>query len=290
MTESYETITYTEPLPAVAQITLNRPKARNAQDLQMTYDMNHAFDRAAADDDIKVIILAGADPHFCAGHDLSGDSGKTWKDFPLIDTWGSFDPPGAEGRFSREAEIYLAMTERWRNLPKPTIAAVQGKCIAGGLMLAWACDIIIASDDAEFRDPVVEMGVCGVEFFAHPWEVGPRKAKEWLFTADWLGAEEARQLGMVNQVVPRDDLLATALAMAERIAKKPLFALKLTKQAVNQSQDAQGRPEAMKSVFGLHQLCHSHNVQVHGIAVDPGGLPESMREAIVKRRRGEAAE
>ena len=128
---------------------------RNAQDLQMTYDLNSAFDRAAADDGIKVIVLAGADPHFCAGHDLSGDSDKTWEDFPQVTTWGSFRPPGAEGRFARESEIYLGMTERWRNLPKPTIAAVQGKCIAGGLMLAWACDIIIASDDAESRDPVV---------------------------------------------------------------------------------------------------------------------------------------
>ena len=282
-TPSYETITYAHPLPGVAQITLNRPKTRNAQDLQMTYDLNDAFERAAADGEVKVIILAGADPHFCAGHDLSGDSGKTWADFPQVNTWGSFDPPGAEGRFARESEIYLGMTERWRNVPKPTIAAVQGKCIAGGLMLAWACDIIIASADAEFRDPVVEMGVCGVEFFAHPWEVGPRKAKELLFTADWLGAEEARQLGMVNQVVPRDELLATALAMAERIAQKPLFALKLTKEAVNQTQDAMGRPNAMSQVFALHQLCHSHNVQVHGIPVDPGGLPEGMRGRFVKK-------
>ncbi len=287
---SYETITYTLPRPGVAQITLNRPQARNAQDLQMTYDLNDAFEQAAADGEVKVIILAGADPHFCAGHGLSGDSGKTWADFPQVNTWGSFDPPGAEGRFARESEIYLGMTERWRNVPKPTIAAVQGKCIAGGLMLAWACDIIIASTDAEFRDPVVEMGVCGVEFFAHPWEVGPRKAKELLFTADWLGAEEARQLGMVNQVVPRDELLATALAMAERIAQKPLFALKLTKEAVNQTQDAMGRPNAMSQVFALHQLCHSHNVQVHGIPVDPGGLPESMRGRFVKKPAAGASE
>ena len=290
MSESYETITYSEPLPMVAQITLNRPQARNAQDLQMTYDLNHAFDRAAAVDGIKVIILAGADPHFCAGHNLSGDGGKTWKDFPQVTNWGSFDAPGAEGRFARESEIYLGLTERWRNLPKPTIAAVQGKCIAGGLMLAWACDIIIAADDAEFRDPVVEMGVCGVEFFAHPWEVGPRKAKEWLFTADWLNAEEAKSLGMVNQVVARDELLPTALAMAERITKKPMFALKMTKEAVNKTQDSMGRPGAMAQVFALHQLCHSHNIQVHGIAVDPGGLPANMRAAITKKRSGEVAE
>jgi enoyl-CoA hydratase len=269
---------------------MNRPKARNAQDLAMTYDLNAAFDLAARDEDVKVIVLAGADPHFSAGHDLSGDGGKTWRDFPMVGTWGGFDPAGAEGRFARESEIYQGMTERWRNLPKPTIAAVQGKCIAGGLMLAWACDIIIAADDAEFRDPVLEMGVCGVEFFAHPWEVGPRKAKEWLFTADWLTAEAARQLGMVNQVVPRDGLMPAVLEMAERIARKPAFALKLTKQAVNQSQDSMGRPAAMAQSFALHQLCHSHNMQVHGIPVDPGGLPEGMRGRFTKRKSDEAAE
>jgi enoyl-CoA hydratase len=279
----YATISYDQPLPHVARITLNRPDARNAQNLEMTYDLNAAFDRAAQDDDIKVIILAGADPHFSAGHDLTGDGGKTWRDYPIVGTWCGFDCDGAEARFSREKEIYQGITERWRNLPKPTIAAVQGKCIAGGLMLAWACDIILAADDAQFRDPVVEFGVCGVEFFAHPWEVGPRKAKEWLFTADWLGAEEARGLGMVNQVVPRAQLMQTALDMAERIARKPMFALKLTKEAVNQTQDAMGRHTAMLQAFSLHQLCHSHNQQVYDLPLDPNGLPEHLRDRVLER-------
>jgi len=276
-------VRYDVPRSHIARITLDRPAMRNAQDLQMTYELNAAFDQAAQDDEVKVIVLAGADPHFSAGHDLSGDGGKTWQDFPVVGTWCGFDCDGAEGRFAREKEIYQGITERWRNLPKPTIAAVQGKCIAGGLMLAWCCDIIIAADDAEFRDPVVEFGVCGVEFFAHPWEVGPRKAKEWLFTADWLKADEARQLGMVNQVVPRAELMDAALAMAERIAAKPMFALKLTKEAVNQSQDAMGRHTAMLQAFSLHQLCHSHNQQLYGIPVDPNGLPEPMRSRYRKR-------
>jgi enoyl-CoA hydratase len=279
----FERVLYDVPRPRVARITMKRAEARNAQDLQMTYDLNAAFDKAAQDDDISVIILAGADPHFSAGHDLSGDSGKTWRDFPVVGTWCGFDCGGAEGRFAREKEIYQGATERWRNVPKPTIAAVQGKCIAGGLMLAWACDIIIASDDAEFRDPVVEMGVCGVEFFAHPWEVGARKAKEWLFTADWLTADEARQLGMVNQVVPRGDLMDVSLEMAERIARKPLFALKMTKEAVNQTQDAMGRHTAMLQAFSLHQLCHSHNQQLFGIPVDPSGLPPAVQEKFKER-------
>src|SRR3984957_12836672 len=138
-------------------------------------------------------------------------------------------------------EIYLEMCERWRNLSKPTIAMVQGKCIAGGLMLAWVCDLIIASDDATFVDPVVGMGVCGVEFFNHPYELGIRKAKELLFTADVWDAGEAHRLGMVNHVVPRADLESFTLAMAARITNKPSFALKMTKQAVNTAQNNMGQ-------------------------------------------------
>ena len=116
------------------------------------------------------------------------------------------------------------------------------------------------------------MGVGGVEYFAHPWELGPRKAKELLFTADWLSAAEAKALGMVNHVVPAGDLAEFTLALANRIAAKPMFALKLAKEAVNAAEDAQGRVAAMNTAFALHQLAHSHNMLVHGTAVDPSGV------------------
>src|SRR4051794_25239130 len=149
------------PADHVARITMNRPEACNAQNLQLTYDLNAAFDFAAQDDDVKVIILAGADPHFSSGHDLRGGaSGKTHADYPVVGTWGGFSAKGQEGMMANEEEIYLGMCRRWRNIPKPTIAQVQGKTIAGGLMLAWVCDLIVASDDAMFQDPVVNWGVC----------------------------------------------------------------------------------------------------------------------------------
>jgi enoyl-CoA hydratase len=172
---AYETIVVERPEPRIARIVMNRPEARNAQNLQMTYDLNAAFDSAVQDDAVKVIILAGHGPHFSAGHDLR-PTGKNAAgvDFPPVGNWGGFAEPNAHGRFAREQEIYLQITRRWRNLAKPTIAEVHGKCIAGGLMLAWACDLIVASSDAEFCDPVVTMGVCGVEWFVHPWELGPR--------------------------------------------------------------------------------------------------------------------
>ncbi len=278
MTE-YETVLYEILSPGVVRITQNRPEARNAQDLQMTYDLNSAFDRAAQDDNVKVIILTGSNPHFSAGHDLRGDGGKKLQeDFPVVGTWAGFESDGAQGRYGRESEIYLDMTRRWRDLPKPTIAQVSGKCIAGGLMLAWACDIIIASEDAMFRDPVVTMGVCGVEFFMHPWELGPRKAKEFLYTADWWTAREAHRLGMVNHVVPREEIEAFTLSMATKIAEKPMFALKMTKKAVNQTLDTMGQQTAINMVFDLHQLCHSHNEKIHGNPIDPGGIPQAVKK------------
>jgi len=278
MTE-YETIIYDVLTPGIVKIIQNRPFARNALDLQMTYDLNSAFDRAAQDDEIKVIILTGSDPHFPAGHDLRGDGGKKLQeDFSVVGTWTGFENDGAHGRFAREREIYLDMTRRWRDLPKPTIAQVSGKCIAGGLMLAWACDIIIASEDAMFQDPVVVMGVCGVEFFMHPWELGPRKAKEFLFTAEWWTAAEGYRLGMVNHVVPREEIEDFTLTLAKKIAEKPLFALKMTKKAVNQTLDTMGQQIAIDSVFGLHQLCHSHNEKIYGIPIDPAGIPQTDKK------------
>ena len=176
-TEQFETISVERPDPAITRIVMNRPEARNAQNLQMTYDLNAAFDAAVQDDAVKVIILAGSGPHFSAGHDLRpGPKNAAGVDFAPVGNWGGFAEPNAHGRFAREQEIYLQITRRWRNLAKPTIAEVHGKCIAGGLMLAWACDLIVASEDAEFCDPVVTMGVCGVEWFVHPREIGPRKA------------------------------------------------------------------------------------------------------------------
>ena len=278
--ETFATLIYEIPAPGVARIVMNRPDARNAQNLDMTYDLDAAFSRAVADDAAKVIILAAADPHFSAGHDLRDKTQKQLgKDFPVVSTWGGFDAPGAEGRFAREQEIYLQNTRRWRNLSKPTIAAVQGKCIAGGLMLAWACDLIVASDDAEFCDPVVTMGVCGVEWFVHPWELGPRKAKELLWTAESWSATEAHRLGMVNHVVPRADLGTFVLTLASKIAAKPTFAVKTVKEAVNRTLDIMGQNSAIEQAFGLHHLCHAHNLLQFGTVVDPSGIPPSVRKS-----------
>jgi enoyl-CoA hydratase len=268
----------------VARITLNRPDTRNAQDTRLLYALNDAFEKAAADPGIKVIILAANGPHFSSGHDVfeaGNDISKLQKamaEYRTVTSAGAFERPGAEGYMAREEEIYTGFCERWRTIPKPTIAQVHGKCIAGGLMLVWPCDLIMASDDAQFLDNTVDMGVGGVELFQHAWEFGLRKAKELLFTADWLSAQEAQRLGMVNHVVPRAELAQRTLELAERIARKPTFALKLAKEALNASQDAQGRKEALHIAFGLHQLAHWHNHALFGSIMDPTFYRDTMKK------------
>jgi enoyl-CoA hydratase len=273
----FETILYEQPADKVARIVLNRVDARNAQSMQMLYELNDAFDRAAQDDSVSVIILAANGPHFSAGHDLRDTEGRqVVADHRRVGTWCGFACAGAESQMAIEKEMYIGLSERWRNLPKPTIAAVQGKVIAGGLMLVWPCDLIVAADDALFQDNTVSMGVCGAEFFNHPFEVGVRKAKEMLFTSDFLTAAEVHRLGMVNHVVALAELESFTLALASRIAEKPLFALKLAKEAVNVAQDNQGRVNAMQTSFAYHQLCHSHNQQVHGMLIDPGFMQRTF--------------
>jgi enoyl-CoA hydratase len=264
-----ENVPQTEPVvlyerrgPA-ALITLNRPRYRNAQNSVMTYALDAAFERAVNDDDVAVIVLAGAGDHFCAGHDIGTPGRDVHVSYPrkAVLWWDHVGKEGADARYAREMEVYLGMCRRWREMPKPSIAMVHGACIAGGLMLAWVCDLILAADDAFFADPVVRMGIPGVEYFAHPWVLGPRFAKEMLFTGDRFSAQRAYEVGMVNRVVPRAELAEATFALAGRIATMPPFGLSLAKRAVNQCEDQMGLRSGMDSVFGLHHVAHAHNAE-----------------------------
>lgn len=251
----------------VAVLTLNRPDQRNAQNAALLKELDEAFDRAVAEKDVRVIVLQAKGKHFSAGHDLSDEAqnGPPWDHM--------FDDVKENGlleMYKWELGHFFGYSRKWRDLPKPTIAAVQGACIAAGLMLAWPCDIIIAADDARFSDPVVRMGVGGVEYHAHTWEFGPRKAKELLFTAGFIGAEEAHRLGMVNRVVPRDQLESTAMGLADEIAQMHPHALLMAKRAVNQSLDAQGQHQALQSAFDIHSLGHANSWVACGYPVMVG--------------------
>ena len=248
----------------IAIVTMDREEYRNAQNSKMTYALDEALYKASDDDNVKVIVLAGAGKHFSAGHDIGTPGRDIDQSFPRKATmwWDHTTHVGGASRLARESEVYVGMCRRWREIPKPTIAMVQGACIAGGLMLAWSCDLVVCSDDAFFADPVVKMGIPGVEYFAHPWQMGARFAKEFLFLGERVGADRARELGMVNRVVPRADLEASVIAMAEKIAEMPAFGLALAKRAVNVCEDQMGLRDGMDSVFGLHHLAHAHNAEV----------------------------
>jgi len=264
----------------VAVVTMNRPEYRNAQNSAMTYALDAAFGRAVDDPEVKVIVLAGAGKHFSAGHDIGtpGRDVDTSFERRAVMWWDHTGREGGDRRFARESEVYLGMCRRWREIPKPMIASVQGACIAGGLMLAWVCDLIVAAEDAFFADPVVRMGIPGVEYFAHPWVLGPRAAKEMLFTGDRFSAQQAREWGMVNRVVPRADLESETFSLAGRIAEMPSFGLALAKKAVNQAEDLMGLRSGMDSVFGLHHFAHAHNAETSADSL-AGRSARSMRDA-----------
>jgi enoyl-CoA hydratase len=148
-------------------------------------------------------------------------------------------------------------------------------------MLAWMCDLIVCSEDAKFRDATaVEMGIPGVEFFQHPYEMSVRQAKQWLMTGGWMTAQEAERCGMVNAVVPREDLAARTLELAENIASRNSFTMKLVKQAMNFAQDQMGRKASMDFAFHLHQIGHMQAMLTNGFPVDIDSLPPVIRANI----------
>jgi enoyl-CoA hydratase len=256
-------IEYAMPREDVAVITLNRPKQRNAQNRVLLIELGQAFDRAEADDAVKVVILRGAGTCFTSGHDL-GSSDELRERLPGPDqheSWrtygGTLEP--VERQWRQEWHYFLTNTRRWRDLRKITIASVHGPVYSAGLMIMWACDLIVAAEDTVFADVVgTRMGMCGVEYFAHPWELGARKAKELLLTGDSLSVEEAHRLGMVSKIFPADRLEQDTLAFAERICKLPTAASLMIKEAVNQTQDNQGFYNSLQAAFTLHELNHAH--------------------------------
>jgi enoyl-CoA hydratase len=283
--ETEEPVLY-EAADGVAWITMNRPQFNNAQNGQMTYALDDAFKRAVADDAVRCIVLAGNGKHFSAGHDIGTPGRDVHKHFDnRLMVAPHVNKPAAELLYTREQEQYLGMCRRWRDVPKPTIACVQGACIAGGLMLAWVCDLIVASEDAFFQDPVVRMGIPGVEYFAHAYELPPRVAKEFLLLGERMAASRAYNFGMVNKVVPREELRSVAQAWADKLAGQPRLGNWLTKQAVNHVEELGGKRAAMDAVFHMHHFAHAQNDLVSGSAIS--GLDAKAMASENKRQAGE---
>ena len=262
----------------IARITLNRPDTHNAQNRGMLVELDAAFAAAEADDAVRVIILAAAGRSFSAGHDMGSavaaqeiEPGPN--QHPTMSIHGGTRQGVVEQRMLQEWQYYFDNTVRWRNLRKITIAQVQGNVISAGLMLMWACDLIVAADDTIFADVVgTRLGMGAVEYVAHPWEFGPRKAKELLLTGDSIDADEGYRLGMVNKVFPRDELADRTLAFARRIAARPTMSNLVVKDMVNDAVDHMGFTNSLRHSFALHQLNHAHWSALHDDKF-PAGKP-----------------
>jgi enoyl-CoA hydratase len=246
----------------IVRIMLNRPEARNAQNRGMLVELNDAFLRAEADDDVRVVILGGMGPMFSSGHDLG--SKVSMEELR----------PGPNQHPTRTTNGATR---------KGAESQAHGDVYAAALMLLWACDLIVAADDTTFADVVgTRLGMCGVEYFAHPWELGPRKAKELLLTGDSIDAHEAHALGMVSKVFPADQLGERTLQFARRIAQLPTVSALLIKEAVNQTVDNMGFYNALNACFTLHELNHAHWAWVNEdrwpVAKEDSGIP-NWREA-----------
>jgi enoyl-CoA hydratase len=253
----------------IVRITLDRADTKNAQSRGLLVELDDAFARAERDDTVRVVVLAGAGTTFSSGHDLGSkqalaDRNPGPQQHPTY-TMNGATRLSSERRMLQEWHYFFQNTLRWRNLRKITIAEVQGGVYAAGLMLAWACDLIVSADNTLFADPVgPRLGGAGVEYFAHPWEFGPRKAKELLLTGDGIDADDAYRLGMVNKVFPAQQLTERTMQFARRIAALPTMAALMVKEAVNQSVDAQGFPTALNACFSLHHVMHGHWAEIHG--------------------------
>jgi enoyl-CoA hydratase len=266
----------------IARIMLNRPDARNAQNRGLLVELNDAFMRAEADDTVRIVILGGTGPMFSSGHDLGSkaarEEGTPGPTLHPSRTINGATRKGAESLMLQEWHYFYDNTRRWRNLRKITIGQAHGDVYAAGLMLLWACDLIVAAEGTRFADVVgSRLGMCGVEYFAHPWEFGPRKAKELLLTGDSIDAEEAHGLGMVSKIFPQDDLEERTVEFARRIAQLPTMTSLLIKESVNQSVDNMGFYNALNACFTLHELNHSHwawvNEDRFPVAKEDSGIP-----------------
>ena len=249
---------------AIVRILLDRPEARNAQNRGLLVELDDAFLRAEADDTCRVVILGGTGPLFSSGHDLGSKVAiEEYQTHPTSKINGA-TREGAEKRMLQEWHYYFENTRRWRNLRKITVAQVQGTVYAAGLMLMWSCDLIVGADDVVFADVVgTRLGMCGLEYFAHPWELGARKTKELMLTGDSIDVHEAHRLGMVSKVFPRAELEDKTLDFARRIAQLPTMTALMIKESVNETQDNQGFYNSLNACFTLHQLNHSHWAEVH---------------------------
>jgi enoyl-CoA hydratase len=234
-----------EDLGPVRRLTLNRSASLNALNAELMEALEAAFDEAAGDDDVRVVVLRGAGRAFCAGYDLNQDAEE-----------GTKDAAEWQRELDRDTERLLRILE----LPKPVIASVHSYCLAGGTDLMLACDLAVASDDAVFGYVDIRFGSGVVSMFL-PWVVGVRAAKELILTGeDRIAAAEALRIGLVNRVVPRDELDDATMALADEIAKNEPFVVRTMKASINRVWQIAGLRAALEANTELDVLIETANL------------------------------
>lgn len=229
----------------VATITLNRPKQLNAMNASVKQELKDAVAEAVADDDVRVIVLTGTGKAFSAGNDLQNN----YENPPqCMEDWRT--------RLHREIQFCLTF---W-DCPKPVIAAVNGYCLASASELAMSCDITIAAASAVFGEPEVRQS-SGPPMLLAPWIMGPKRAKEMLLTGNMVSAEVAEKYGMVNHVVPDDQLMTFTYRMAKKIAAIDPFAIKLSKYTINRAFDIMGFKTALQVNSDLMAIVNNEETE-----------------------------
>ncbi len=232
----------------VRTIEMNRPEKRNPIGWPMADELHRAVIEADKDPDVRVIVIGGVGKVFSGGHDLSPEG--------LEEYVAACGTP--EELWAQEEKFFFHKSglDIW-NTDTPTIARVQGWAVLGAFALANVCDLIVAAEDTKFWTPGVRMYNFGAEVHMEPWVMGARRAKEFLFTGDPMDAAEAYRVGMVNQVVPVNDLDSATMKLAQHIAKNPALSLKLAKRAINHTMDLQGLGQSLEYAFLLHVFGHA---------------------------------
>jgi len=258
MARTYETIRLARA-GTVALLTLARPERLNAIDRRMLGELHEALDAVERDDDLRVVVVKGAGGNFSSGFDLKEQMEAR--------------PSGTQAWREILDRDFSTIMRFW-HFRKPTIAAVQGYCLAGGCELALCCDITIAAEDAVFGEPELKFGA-GIVVMILPWLVGPKRAKEIILTgADRIGAAEAARIGLINRVVPSDALESAALALARHIAVIDPELVQQTKRAINQSLETMGLVEALNAALDID------------LAVEGKGSDDKRRFMEIARKEG----
>jgi enoyl-CoA hydratase len=255
----------------IATITLNRPQYRNAQGFRLLDEVNAAFEQAAADRAVRVVVVRGAGGHFSSGHDLGTAEDKAYKS-----ALGA--QPGIEF-FDQFKKYNVDLLQRWRDFPKPTIAMVEGYCIYAGWMLAAVCDVVFAADDAEFLPTFFE-------YMCVPWDIGVRRAKEVCFEARFLSAKEVAEYGLVNRIFAPADLERETYAYAARVCEQNAAQLRFMKMQMNKAQDMQGFSRAVEDSFGDF-VALSYLPGFQDDRRVKGGLRMSAVDLALRGKRGE---